>query len=601
MTVFLTYNYFDTKNKLILNIEANSKTTIERFKKSILPFIESYSINEYEKLTLNEMNDQNILAIVIEDYNMGNILTQEFFITGMIRNKDKNIITYEKNKENTDILNDSFFNHDTVVNSYEDKKLAKITIYFTDKYINQELNELIKRSILITIIISIILVILLFILIKKFILNPMNKIIKQVSKHDSMGIPLEVQNISAPKEIELLSSSLNNMIDTIQSSKEQILQLNERFELTLNAVNDGIWDWNPQTDEAFFSKRWKNMLGYKEDEIENKGKTFFSLIHNKDKEKVENAIKAHFEDPSKNTYNIEIRLKCKNGKFKWILSRGNVILDEKRNPTRMLGYHTDITREKEEEKYREKQNKFLQEQAKLVSMGEMIGNIAHQWRQPLSIITTSASGLKLQLEFTDKIEKEEISEFSDLIIQQAEYLSNTIDNFRNFIKGDNTYSNISIKKTIEQTLNIVDASIKNNFINLITNIDDDLSIYGNINELIEAFVNIINNSKDILKEKVECQENRLLFVDTKKIGNATIEIKIKDSGGGIDESIINRIFEPYFTTKHQSIGTGLGLSMADKIIRERHHGVLKVNNEEYEYNDKIYKGACFTITFKAIS
>ena len=239
--------------------------------------------------------------------------------------------------------------------------------------------------------------------------------------------------------------------------------------------------------------------------------------------------------------------------------------------------------------------KLLAEQSKMVSMGEMIGNIAHQWRQPLSIISTSASGMMLKSEMEMEFTKEDILGSSKTILNQTKYLSNTIDNFRDFLKGDKSHSLIKLSDVIQYTISIVNASISDNFITLIDNTDKNLSIYGSRNELSEAFINIINNSKDALKTNIKNTDDRFIFIDVKEIENEKIEISFKDSGGGIPNSIINRVFEPYFTSKHQSIGTGLGLSMASKIIKERHYGLITVNNEEYEYNKKLYKGACFKV------
>lgn len=239
--------------------------------------------------------------------------------------------------------------------------------------------------------------------------------------------------------------------------------------------------------------------------------------------------------------------------------------------------------------------KVLQEQAKLASLGEMIGNIAHQWRQPLSFISISASSLKVKSEF-NILTKEEINEASTAIVKQTEYLSNTIDNFRDFIKEDKSYTNISIKEVLDNSLNLVYASLNNNFINLTLELDDDLSILGNKNELTEAFLNIISNSKDALKEKKE--EDRFLFIKSKKLNENRLQLKFLDSGGGIDEEIISKVLEPYFTTKHKSQGTGLGLSIVDKIVRERHKGTIEIYNEEFTHNQKIYKGLSFNIIFE---
>lgn len=246
-------------------------------------------------------------------------------------------------------------------------------------------------------------------------------------------------------------------------------------------------------------------------------------------------------------------------------------------------------------------DKVLFQQSKLASMGEMIANIAHQWRQPLSIITTSASGLKLEAELDIEISKEQIKEYSNLVVQQAQYLSNTIDNFRDFLKADKNHKVIKIDKILDYTLALTDATIKNNNIKLIKKVEDNLFINGGINELSEAFINILNNSKDILKEKVINEEERFIFIHAYKKNSSQVAITFKDNGGGIPDDIIDRVFEPYFTSKHQSIGTGLGLAMADKIIRERHQGNISVSNESFEYEGKTYKGACFLIVLNLIS
>jgi signal transduction histidine kinase len=119
---------------------------------------------------------------------------------------------------------------------------------------------------------------------------------------------------------------------------------------------------------------------------------------------------------------------------------------------------------------------------------------------------------------------------------------------------------------------------------------------GYENQLIQALINILNNSKDALKEHVKEGDNRLIFIETKNIINGFI-LKIKDNAGGIPENVIQKIFEPYFTTKHKSVGTGIGLSITHQIITKHHNANITASNEIYEYEDKIYSGACFTITF----
>ncbi len=240
--------------------------------------------------------------------------------------------------------------------------------------------------------------------------------------------------------------------------------------------------------------------------------------------------------------------------------------------------------------------KIIEEQTKLASMGEMIGNIAHQWRQPLSIITTSISGLKLKAEYFE-VNKDDIYNCADDITKQANYLSNTIDNFRNFLKVEKRYLEVNLCEIINNSISLLESSLNNNYINIILDLEDDLEIFCNKNEISEAIINIINNSKDALVNNIKVEKDRLIFISTKKINKESIKLLIYDSGMGIDENIIEKIFIPYFTTKHQSQGTGLGLSMVDKIIRQRYNNILNVYNKRFKYDEKDYCGACFEIIF----
>lgn len=243
--------------------------------------------------------------------------------------------------------------------------------------------------------------------------------------------------------------------------------------------------------------------------------------------------------------------------------------------------------------------KFIAEQSKLASMGEMIGNIAHQWRQPLSVISTVASGIQLNEKYQLN-DNRDTSKDMQKIINQVDYLSQTIDDFRSFIKESKDKKSISINKVLSTTLNIMNASLRNNDINIIKDLENDINIMGYKNELIQALINIINNAKDSIVENINSKENRYIFISTKKV-NDSLVLEIKDNGLGIDDSIINRVFEPYFTTKHQSIGTGIGLSMAYQIVVQRHKGNIIVSNEEFEYNGKMLKGACFSMYFKGLN
>ena len=230
---------------------------------------------------------------------------------------------------------------------------------------------------------------------------------------------------------------------------------------------------------------------------------------------------------------------------------------------------------------------------KLVSMGEMIGNIAHQWRQPLSIISTAATGMLVQKEFNN-LTDELFTESCEAINDNSQYLSKTIDDFTNFIKGDSQLENFDLKNDTDSFLKLVNSSIKNYHLDVVLDLKEHITVNGYPNELIQCFINIFNNARDVLIEHNE-EGNRYIFI-TQEVNDDHVIIKFKDNAGGIPKDILHRIFDPYFTTKHQSKGTGLGLHMTYKLIVEGMDGTIEANNVKYNYNEKSFIGAEFVIT-----
>ncbi|BAK72098.1 two-component sensor kinase [Arcobacter sp. L] len=244
-------------------------------------------------------------------------------------------------------------------------------------------------------------------------------------------------------------------------------------------------------------------------------------------------------------------------------------------------------------KKNEEKNRILIQQSRMASMGEMLENIAHQWRQPLSTISVCASGIELKKRF-NSLDDEEFFQSINHIKQATTYLSNTIDDFRNFFSNEKIISEISITQVINKALDLMSPTLNTHKVVVIKN-TQETKFLSLENELIQVLMNILVNAKDALKEKIDIKEKRYIFIYIYTEENNLI-IKIKDNAKGIDEKIIDKVFEPYFTTKHKFNGTGIGLYMSKLLIDKHLKGKIEVSNNTFFYNDKEYLGAEFTIT-----
>lgn len=255
------------------------------------------------------------------------------------------------------------------------------------------------------------------------------------------------------------------------------------------------------------------------------------------------------------------------------------------------GYVSIFLENKLKEYKKELDNKqaILYQQSKMAAMGEMIGNIAHQWRQPLSIITTATSGMVLQKQM-GVLTDEFFFEASNRINASSQYLSQTIDDFRNFFIPNKEKSKVNLIEIFKKTLDLISAQFSSKDIKIIKNIEG-VEFESYENELIQALINILNNSRDELIKK---DDERFIFVDAFEKDNF-INITIKDNAGGVIKENLDKIFEPYFTTKYKSQGTGIGLYMTEEIITKHLNGTICVENVEFTYDEKEYFGAEFTI------
>ncbi|NLO16822.1 MAG: hypothetical protein GX118_01315 [Arcobacter butzleri] len=246
----------------------------------------------------------------------------------------------------------------------------------------------------------------------------------------------------------------------------------------------------------------------------------------------------------------------------------------------------------EVEKNRKKDQQMIQ-QSRYAALGEMIGNIAHQWRQPLSAISTTSSGMIVQIEL-GLANNEEIKKSYEDIMYYVSFLTQTIEDFRGFFRKDQTKEPFNVISALDSTLKIISASYKDHSIKVFSHYaSNNIQVVGNSSELSQVFLNILNNAKDIMIEKLK--DNRKIFI-TILLKEDEAQIEIQDNGGGVPDTIIEKVFDPYFTTKHKSQGTGIGLYMSKDIVEKKLSDFLSVRNREVVLGDQLFNGACFIIT-----
>jgi signal transduction histidine kinase len=232
---------------------------------------------------------------------------------------------------------------------------------------------------------------------------------------------------------------------------------------------------------------------------------------------------------------------------------------------------------------RHKKEQLLIQQSKLASLGEMIGNIAHQWRQPLN-----ALGLVVQnIYFSYKMD-----ELDDALMDKSvkkvnlltQNMSDTIDDFRNFFKPDKEIEEFNLNTLVKDTLALVEATFEHHNIEIKGFKDGEVLVCGFRNEFSQTLLNVLNNSKDaFFDNKIE---NSIVNIEIGVENNYGF-VKIEDNAGGISPDILDKVFDPYFTTKEEGKGTGIGLYMAKIIIEQNMNGKIEVEN--------INNGATFII------
>ncbi|MCH9812343.1 MAG: PAS domain-containing protein [Epsilonproteobacteria bacterium] len=392
--------------------------------------------------------------------------------------------------------------------------------------------------------------------------------------------------------------SIGTVLDITKQQKleEKILQINRDLELKieertaeqnvlLSLFDKGesvLFKWHNDATWSvdLVSQTVKNVLGYDRSDFLNQTINYVDCIHKDDLDLVMQEVidatssgKDYFE-------HAPYRIHTKEGKIKWVHDSTVIVRDIDGNIINFVGYISDITELKEKDRQ-------LLQQSRLAQMGEMISMIAHQWRQPLSAIASTSIDLKLKMAMGDfdlarGEQRQECAIYLKSNLDKIDYyvknLTTTIDDFRNFYKPNKKAVRVLISAPVKKALNIIrDAfEVSNIRIEEHYNCKQKVEIYEN--EMMQVILNLLKNAQDNFKEKRI--KNPKIKISTMDLDNGKVRLEIFDNGGGIEEEVLQKIFDPYFSTKHEKDGTGLGLYMCKTIVETHHAGKLYAINRD---------------------
>jgi len=286
---------------------------------------------------------------------------------------------------------------------------------------------------------------------------------------------------------------------------------------------------------------------------------------------------------SGNVWNSDIKNVAKDGAVFWEDSTIIPSFNSKGEVDGYISFKLDITDQMAVRQQLKDQEELMISQSRHAAMGEMVSMIAHQWRQPISVISMDANNILVDIEL-ESLEEDSLKSYVDDIIYQVSHLSHTIDDFRDFFKPNKVKDRVSVNDVYNDAYSVISKSLENSSVSVENHFVDTSEVEMFSRELMQVFINILKNAKEAL---VEYRTENRRIITTITEDNVSVFIRICNNGGTIKKDILERVFEPYFTTKDEKNGTGLGLYMSKTIIEKHFYGSLNVHNHE--------DGVCFDI------
>ncbi len=396
------------------------------------------------------------------------------------------------------------------------------------------------------------------------------------------------------KEVELLEEAASDIsfgLDQIENESERcrtegfLKEAQQRLKLAVSGSNVGLWDWNLRSNTAYFSHEWKLQLGFNDEEIADRFEEWESRLHPEDREHAMATINRFIARPWPN-FEMEVRLRHKDGSYRWILIRASLQLGSDGKPERMFGCHMDFTDRRQLEER-------LRQSEKMDAIGQLAGGIAHDFNNQLTGIMGYAEMLY------GKLEDEKLKVYAENILKSSKRASDLIGNLLAFArKGKHREVKVDVQKIIEEVIDILEHSIDKRIKIMKILKADGAVIIGDPTQIQNVLLNLALNARDAMTsggelifstEIVDMDQYVKLMHIREPIAGKYMKVCVIDNGIGMDKDMIKHVFEPFFTTKEVGKGTGIGLSSVYANVKN-HKGVIDVQSE-------LGHGTTFTMYF----
>lgn len=442
---------------------------------------------------------------------------------------------------------------------------------------------------------ALVVILLLSSLMKRLIANPIVKLAEVAGEISDRQDYSRRAPEAGGDEVGELTRTFNRMLDQIQSRDSRLRESQQRYEVAVQGSSDGLWDWDMQTKTVYFAPRWKSMLGYEEHEVADSFDAFRGLLHPDDLSRVMARVDEYLNGRTA-FYEVEFRLRRRDGGYSWILSRGAALRDDQGKPIRFAGSHTDITQRKEAEVEMARLHKEFAAASRQAGMAEVATGVLHNVGNVLNSVNVSAGlvidqvrrsrigsltrALNLLRErhadlgvflttdpkgrqipgFLDAI-GEELGREHSTILGELEELRQNIEHIKQIVAMQQSYARVSgalervpPAELVHDALRMVEDGLARHQIEVVRRFEPVADVLVDRHKVLQILVNLIGNAKHAVETLAE---GRRITVSVGPGDDQRVRVEVQDNGMGIPPENLKRIFQHGFTTKQSGHGFGL--------------------------------------------